>query len=122
MKPTLYKFEYIEGHTIRLEASHRGGGIEIDAAEFLGIEGARMTAYQNYLGGGMLGSVQNSYNLVIHGAIEGKRTTRGKVEKLAEALKRYFYNITNEEAGDYDEYAASSDYETHQATRRASAY
>ena len=25
--------EYIEGHTLRLDVSHRGGGIEIDAGE-----------------------------------------------------------------------------------------
>ena len=59
--------EYIEDNTIRLDASRRGGGIEIDATDFLGYGGRyelRMTAYQNYLGGGMLGSVQ--------GSIEGK--------------------------------------------------
>lgn len=103
--------EYIENNTIRLEASRRGGGIEIDAEEFTGIEGAKMTAYQNYLGGGMLGSIQSARNFT--GADD-------KAEKLAEALKKYFHNITNEEAEDWDAYGAG-DYEAIQA-RPGSAY
>lgn len=40
---------------IRQQLTTRGGGIEIDLSHF-GIEG-KMAAYQNYLGGGMLGKV-----------------------------------------------------------------
>ena len=40
----------------RLEVSSRGGGIEIDLTRF-GFKGEFMSAYQNYLGGGMLGKV-----------------------------------------------------------------
>ena len=89
-------FEYIEHNTIRLEAGHRGGGIEIDASEYTKIDGAKMTAYQNYLGGGMLGSVQSSQNFA------------GDFPELVEALKRYYYNITNDIVEDWDEWASGS--------------
>lgn len=113
-------FEYIEQNTIRLEASHRGGGIEIDATEYLGYNGRYplyMTAYQNYLGGGMTGSVQ--------GSIEGRlrdypKSIQTKAVKLNEALQRYFYNVTNDIVEDYDDWAASASFEAQQA-RPASA-
>ena len=54
--------EYITENTLRCEVSYRGGGIEIDASAYLKIDGAKMTAYQNYLGGGMLGSIGGSRN------------------------------------------------------------
>lgn len=112
-------FEYIENNTLRLEASHRGGGIEIDATEYLGDRyPLKMTAYQNYLGGGMTGSVQ--------GAIEGHlrdypKTIQAKALKLNEALKQYFYNITNDIVQDWDEWAASESYAAQQS-RPGSAY
>lgn len=36
----------------------RGGGIEIDLTNY-GYEGQKMSVYQNYLGGGMLGGIAN---------------------------------------------------------------
>lgn len=108
--------EYIEANTIRLEASRRGGGIEIDASDYLELPGAKISAYQNYLGGGMLGAVQSDRNFSITSS--KKREARAKV--LAEELKRYFHNLTNEQAGDYDEWSAS-DFEANQ-TRPGSAY
>lgn len=111
--------EYFEENQIRLEASHRGGGIEIDATAYLGDRyPLRMTAYQNYLGGGMLGSVQ--------GSIEGRlrdypKTIQAKALKLNEALKHHYYCITNEIVADWDEWAASPSFEAQQA-RPASAY
>jgi surface antigen len=110
-------FEYIEGqHNAPRGKSHRGGGIEIDAAEYVGIDGAKMTAYQNYLGGGMTGSVQGSVNF----ETKDKRK-QARAEKLAEALKRYYYNVTNDIVEDYDEWAASASFEAQQS-RPASAY
>lgn len=47
--------------TLRKEISSRGGGIEV-SLDTLGFKGVRMTAYQNYLGGGMLGRVCNDGN------------------------------------------------------------
>ena len=49
----------MEFKVIREKLSSRGGGIEIDLTPF-GFDGERMTAYQNYLGGGMLGSINNA--------------------------------------------------------------
>ncbi len=43
---------------LREQYSQRGGGIEIDLTPY-GFDGEKMTAYQNYLGGGMLGQVAN---------------------------------------------------------------
>lgn len=104
---TNYK-QYIEEHTLRLEASRRGGGIEIDASELFGIEDAKIAAYQNYLGGGLLGAIKANANF------EPKKKDLAKYLKLAEELKKYFHAITNEEAGEWDEWAASS-YEANQS-------
>lgn len=95
MKKEINLFEFIKQNTIRLEASRRGGGIEIDCSELLG-EGAKMTAYQNYLGGGMLGGIDSSVNF------KPKQADIKLFENLQETLKKYFHNITNEEASDYD--------------------
>ena len=43
----------IEQSIIRQQVSPRGGGIEIDLKKW-GYPNGKMTAYQNYLGGGML--------------------------------------------------------------------
>ena len=98
--------KYIEANTLRLEVSSRGGGIEIDASEYTKCPGAKMTAYQNYLGGGMLGAVQSSRNFAGNNG-----------DELEDALKRYYHDITNEDAGEWE----ASDYEANQA-RAASAY
>ena len=60
-KQAFYK-GIIEDNTIRCEVSYRGGGIEIDVSELFGIEDAKVSAYQNYLGGGMAGSIQSNAN------------------------------------------------------------
>jgi hypothetical protein len=106
--------KYIEDHTKRLEASHRGGGIEIDCTElFPYIEGAGMTAYQNYLGGGMLGSIQSSDNFF------NKLRPRDipKFYPLKIALMQYFHALTNHEGDEWEE----ATFEGTQA-RPASAY
>jgi len=48
----------IKDNVLREQLSSRGGGVEIDLTYF-GYEGDKMTAYQNYLGGGMLGAIGN---------------------------------------------------------------
>jgi len=47
----------MEFKVLRQKITTRGGGVEIDLTP-LGFDGHKMSAYQNYLGGGMLGSVQ----------------------------------------------------------------
>ena len=49
----------ITGNITREDFSHRGGGVELDLVAF-GYEHEFLSAYQNYLGGGMLTSVGNS--------------------------------------------------------------
>ena len=108
---------YIKAHTLRLEASRRGGGIEIDLAEYLSLPGAKMTAYQNYLGGGLLGSIEHSYNFDRDTL---NKTRDEKLDAIAGVLRQYFHSITNAEAGEYDEWSAA-DFAAVQA-RPASGY
>lgn len=107
--------EYIEANTLRCEASGRGGGIEISLEDYIGMPGAGMTAYQNYLGGGMLGSICNSYNF------DTNTLSKLKAKKLAvmsDALNRYFHNLTNHEGDEWE----SASYENLQVSRAVSAY
>jgi len=83
--------EYIKKNIVRCEASYRGGGIEISLDELLGLEDYKMTAYQNYLGGGMLGSIANSYNFSIK---ELPETKQEKVRKITDTLNRYYHDLT----------------------------
>lgn len=107
--------QYIEEHTIRCEASYRGGGIEIELDELLDTEeGYQMTAYQNYLGGGMLGSIQNSYNFDREALTQ---TQKDAVSDITDALNRYFHSLTNHEGDEWEE----TTYERGQL-RPASAY
>lgn len=98
--------EYIENNTLRIDASRRGGGIEIDCSSlFPYSDEPKMTAYQNYLGGGLLGAVNSDSNF------ESDLTTekeKALFDELQEALKKYFFNITNEEAAEYDEWNEQS--------------
>ena len=56
--------EKVESAVIREEISTRGGGVEIDLGVFDDVwDGELMSAYQNYLGGGMLGSIQNDCSI-----------------------------------------------------------
>jgi len=83
---------------MRCEASGRGGGIEINAGElFPDIEDARIAAYQNYLGGGLLGSIQANANFT------PEEKDKTKFLELAEALKKYFHNLTNHEGDEWEE-------------------
>lgn len=71
---------------LRQEISYRGGGIEISLENF-GFEGERMTAYQNYLGGGVLGRIES--DCTIDGWRDNKRLT-----DISEGLKQYFHELT----------------------------
>lgn len=82
----------IEEAILRLEVSHRGGGIEIDLKPFGFKEGSKMSAYQNYLGGGMLGAIQSNHNL-FRTSFTSEETN--KLEKISLALKKFFHDQTN---------------------------
>jgi len=106
--------KYIEDHTVRCEASYRGGGIEIDLEDLLNYNGAKMTAYQNYLGGGMLGAIGSSQNF--NPLLLGKKNRR-LYEEIKEELKKYFHELTNHE----DDEWSKATYEQNQS-RPMSAY
>ena len=93
---------------IRQEVSSRGGGVEIKLDSF-GYKDQKMTAYQNYLGGGLLGSVQSDCT------IPKEKRTQDLID-LSEELKKYFHNLTNPDS----EWEGSS-FEQNQ-TRPSSAY
>ncbi len=85
---------------LRQEVSTRGGGVEIDLTRF-GFKGQKMSAYQNYLGGGMLGSI--AANDTIR-AFDRPCTEKQaeKLDKIALRLKKYFFELMN---GDFDKKA-----------------
>jgi hypothetical protein len=103
-------YETIENLTTRIEASGRGGGVEIDLHPLGYPEGALMSAYQNYLGGGMLGAVQGACNLKDWQDDE-------KLVEINEHLRRYFHGITNPDGDDWVDF----DFEQNQSMP-ASAY
>ena len=71
----------IQENITREEISYRGGGVELELTEY-GYEDEYLSAYQNYLGGGMLGSVGNSCT------VEDWRMDE-KLVRLAERLSEY---------------------------------
>lgn len=79
--------------TLRERISSRGGGIEIDLTRF-GFKGEKMAAYQNYLGGGMLGRIcVNDTIRTSHPFVELSEAK--KLDEIGERLKRYFHELTN---------------------------
>ena len=78
-----------EAITLRKEISSRGGGIEI-SLDTLGFKGVRMTAYQNYLGGGMLGGIASDCTI-------RDWEEHDKLKRIADQLRKYFHSLTNPE-------------------------
>ena len=85
----------IAEHITREEYSYRGGGCELDLTAF-GYKDEFLSAYQNYLGGGMLGGVGNNCT------VEDWRMDE-KLVRLAERLSEY-YQERMEELEYIDEY------------------
>lgn len=85
----------IQENITREEISYSGGGIELDLTDF-GYEDEYLSAYQNYLGGGMLGGVANSCT------VEDWEYD-DKLVRLAERLRDY-YRERMEELEYIDEY------------------
>jgi hypothetical protein len=89
-----------EDVTLRLNVTSRGGGIEIDLTPF-GFKGEKMAAYQNYLGGGMLGRV-NANNTVDAYNKKVTDTQRKKLDMLEENLMKYFHSLTNPDDDEWE--------------------
>ena len=93
MCKTIYLSD-IEKITLRLEVSSRGGGIEIKLDPF-GYKGGKMTAYQNYLGGGMLGRVCSDCNVR-----DWKEDSQ--LVEISEELKRRYHFLTNPDDDEWE--------------------
>lgn len=76
-------------NVLRQRVSTRGGGIEVSLCEH-GYEGGKMTAYQNYLGGGMLGRVMSDCNIRDWEDDE-------KLCEVAQELRAHYHSLTNPE-------------------------
>jgi len=85
----------IEENILRQELSHRGGGIEISLKAFGFRADDKMSAYQNYLGGGMLGRIQTNHNMGLRKFTSAQET---KIEAISTTLERYMHSITIHEA------------------------
>ena len=94
---------------LRQRVSTRGGGIEIDLSPF-GYKYMRMTAYQNYLGGGMLGRIGNDCTIK-------DWETDNKLVDIAKHLSMYFHSLTNHSEDEFE----STTFESNQ-NRPISAY
>jgi hypothetical protein len=79
--------------TLRLEISSRGGGIEIDLTRF-GFSGQKMSAYQNYLGGDMLGRICANDTIRAYNKPHTEKQA-AKLDRIAERLKKHFHELTN---------------------------
>lgn len=79
--------------TLRQQISSRGGGIEIDLTRF-GFKGEKMSAYQNYLGGGLLGRINANDTIRAYDKPCTEKQA-AKLDKIAERLKKYFHELTN---------------------------
>jgi len=85
--------EKIEAAVLRKQISSRGGGIEIDLTSF-GFKGQKMSAYQNYLGGGMLGRILTN-DTIRRATLTTTEKNAAKLDKIALELKKYFHSLTN---------------------------
>lgn len=105
---------------LRQKISTRGGGIEISLDNF-GFKGHKMAAYQNYLGGGMLGAIQ--VNDTIRSQVSNIRLQLefsnrfSELDEIGERLMRYFHSLTNHDDDEWE----SATFEENQ-NRPTSAY
>ena len=72
---------------LREKITSRGGGIEISLSPY-GYDDQKMTTYCNYLGGGMLGSIQNDCTIS-----DWELST--ELSQIAEELSQMFANLIN---------------------------
>lgn len=111
--------KFIRENIIDVDYSRRGGTIKVNVEGlFPYVSSPVMGAYQNYLGGGMLGAVVGASKF---DPIELKTKDRKIFFKVKEEIKKLFWELVNEEAMDWDEYGATKSYEENQV-RLESAY
>jgi len=93
-------FKIIEDNMIHCDISYRGGSFKIDVSEYFdtGEEEAIMGAYQNYLGGGIAGSVRVGRGFDKDALPEEQQEL---YEKFARACIEWFYLQNNGGGDDY---------------------
>lgn len=99
MKKIDYR-EFIESNLIDCDISYRGGSVKIDVSDlfYTGDEPAIMGAYQNYLGGGIAGSIQVGMKFNPKNLDEKDQKV---FFELSSELKKWFYNQNNGGGDDY---------------------
>ena len=100
------------------DISYRGGSLKVDVSDLFetGDEPAVMGAYQNYLGGGIAGSIQCGRMFDISDFTPDQMD---QYNLLAEACKRYFYDCNNGGGDDYmQENVTGSEAGGYEATQR----
>jgi len=91
---------------LREKLSSRGGGVEISLDEY-GFKGHRMAAYQNYLGGGMLGAIQ--VNDTIRSQVSNVRLQLrwsnrfAELDEIGRELMAYLHERTNHVGDKWEE-------------------
>lgn len=85
--------EKIKASVLREQITSRGGGIEIDLTPF-GFKGQKMAAYQNYLGGGLLGKIMVN-DTIRRETLTTTETKAKKLDKIGLELMKYFHSLTN---------------------------
>lgn len=94
MKTDKFNYKGTELEILRIEVSRRGGGVEIDLSN-LGFDNEKMSAYQNYLGGGVLGKINNDCTY--------RNFKNDKLlSDIALHLSMFFHNITNPDVNSFD--------------------
>ena len=92
-KPMNMEFKIIREHV-----TSRGGGVEIDLTPY-GYRDEKMTAYQNYLGGGMLGKICNDCTTGEWRSAVTDKDTDGNCSNelltIAFELRKYLHSLTN---------------------------
>lgn len=116
MRPNKTILEKIKSSVLRQEISHRGGGIEISLDAF-GFKGEKMAAYQNYLGGGLLGRICANDTIRRQTGTTTEAKAK-KLDKVAEELKKYFHSLTRHEDDEWED----ESYENNQQNKPVSAY
>lgn len=97
----------IKNNLVREQVGSRGGGVEIKLDK-LGEEykGEKMSAYQNYLGGGMLGSVASNNTIERQGGNMARQNIsdemRDTLAKLEMRLRKYYFELTNPDEDEWE--------------------
>ena len=93
--------QFILDNLTESDVSHRGGSIKVNAGElFPNIDNPTVGAYQNYLGGGLLGAVVGA---AMFDPGELKAKDQKIFKELLEACKKYLHAITRHTGDEWED-------------------